>query len=270
MSYFLYFFRCHQDFSLLVDKQCLKPTKNTPKAVSKTETNNSVIHYEKTLQTDLNHPSLELLNVDEEPQHQIVVQTEDGSLLNILTENGEFLIQNFEELLPNEDSQIQFLIEQSLSTNADISYGQPDMEVVIQNENSQGNQENLMETYENIFEQPEDNVSPELIASHEIANDGVIITSLEQDANQSTLDELQDVLLSVAAAAEKEKKPKVIEQKVMRESLWGKKRTAEQIGSTKKKHANVTNFQEIEPASNFSQAYEFFVKGFDAKKQKNL
>lgn len=60
----------------------------------------------------------------------------------------------------------------------------------------------------------------------------------------------------------------------MRETLWGKKRPAEPFREASVKRRSTKQLEilpETEtPARNFSQAYEFFVKGFDAKKQKQL
>lgn len=261
--------------------------------------------------------------IEDNTQQQIMVQTEDGSLLNmnnfILTENGELIIQNLEGLLPNgqesgDDTgsgQIhisnleQFLMEQGLSSGTEISYIQPDdNQVIIQNDDgtiSQSSQGSLMQTYKEIFE-PDENIPTELIASAsdenvllngdfmtmamhsnngQIAEQVEVNNSAQVDANQSTLDELGDILLEVAAAAEKEKKPKVIEQKIVREALWGsKKRSADATsvmnnGSAKKRAPTTSRVleppqEEEPPASNFSQAYEFFVKGFHEKKQKQL
>lgn len=256
--------------------------------------------------------------VDDDSEQQIVVQTEDGSLLNmnnfILTENGEFIIQNLEGLLPNgqegsedQSGQIhisnleQFLMEQGLSGNTEISYIQPDEgQVIIQNDDgtiSQSSQESLMQTYKGIFE-PDENIPTELIApvtddnallngdyismsmpdnhnNGQIAQQVEVQNSTQVDANQSTLDELGDILLEVAAAAENKKKPKVIQQKIVRDSLWGSKKRQQDPpvnnGPTKKRFKPEEKVDEDEPpASNFSQAYEFFVKGFDAKKQKML
>ncbi|KAL7047009.1 hypothetical protein ACKWTF_002764 [Chironomus riparius] len=282
------------------------------------------------------------LNIQEEAQQQtqsqqIMIQNEDGSFLNnlILTENGELIIQNLDGLLPNgqesdEGTQIQisnleqFLMEQGLSSNTEISYIQPDIisdgQVVIQSDDGT-TQESLMQTYKEIFE-PDDEITAELIDSSDAQqmehqtqnillngeyvlqtpsstlqqltqqqtkannNNNVLQATIEHvdvgnaqvldAANQSTLDELGDILLEVAAAAEKEKKPKAGDpnQKVMRETLWGKKRPAEPFREANAKRRSTKQLEilpETEtPARNFSQAYEFFVKGFDAKKQKQL
>lgn len=76
----------------------------------------------------------------------------------------------------------------------------------------------------------------------------------------------------MAAAAEKEKKPKNNNDS-LRESLWGKKRPSEpsKENSTKRRNGNRNQSiaqDLIKPAANFSQAYEQFVKGFDASKKK--
>jgi len=125
------------------------------------------------------------LNIQQESQQQaqpqqIMIQNEDGSFLNnlILTENGELIIQNLDGLLPNgqesdDGTQIQisnleqFLMEQGLSSNTEISYIQPDIisdgQVVIQNDDGT-TQESLMQTYKEIFE-PDDEITAELIDS---------------------------------------------------------------------------------------------------------
>lgn len=342
--------RSHQDFSILANKKPLRqpkyaqmPPKDVPEVKTVTKPappKVTAVRNDTTARILRNEPyqqleqeievvdELEHFNhiEDDSQQQQIMVQTEDGSLLNmnnfILTENGELIIQNLEGLLPGQEGvddagsgQIhisnleQFLMEQGLSGGAGISYIQPDdSQVIIQNDDgtiSQSSQESLMQTYKEIFE-PDENIPTELIATvpDESGSQGMLMNgdymSIEQhsnngqvaeqvevqnsaqvDANQSTLDELGDILLEVAAAAEKEKKPKVVEQNIIRESLWGSKRRATEPvvnnGSAKKRCSGgaakvpETSFQEAEqPASNFSQAYEFFVKGFDAKKQKQL
>lgn len=354
--------RSHQDFSILADKKPvrqIKPSQTVakevqildhkiqPKLFSKKQTTRIEPASVKPPQNDEYDEAEEQLQLTEETtqfsnneddSQQIMVQTEDGSLLNmnnfILTENGELIIQNLDGLLPNgqeggddgSGSQIhisnleQFLMEQGLSGSTEISYIQPEEnQVIIQNDDgtvSQNSQESLMQTYKEIFE-PDEDIPTELISSSEVhvhdgnvaqnlllngeymvqsvpimeqhSNNGQVAQQVEVQnsgqvyANQSTLDELGDILLEVAAAAEKEKKPKSIEQKIIRETLWGtRKRNSDpmtSIGSTKKRSGPSGNgrqsdsmlAQESEPpASNFSQAYEFFVKGFDAKKHKNL
>lgn len=329
--------RSHQDFSLLADKNRSQPTREAPRTEIKTlpKASPRKLQRVETLKRDsFQPPPTQHIEVQEEPeqftsleddsQQQIMVQTEDGSLLNmnnfILTENGELIIQNLDGLLPNgqeggDDSgggQIhisnleQFLLEQGLSGNAEISYIQPDdNQVIIQNDDgtiNQSSQESLMQTYKEIFE-PDENIPAELmtapvsddsvllngdyismttIGTHsnngQIAHQVEVQNNAQVDANQSTLDELGDILLEVAAAAEKEKKPKVIQQKIVREALWGssKKRPADASvnnGSSKKRSAAKAESKPEEdepPASNFSQAYEYFVKGFDAKKHKML
>lgn len=335
--------RSHQDFSFLVAKagQPTKvPAKPKFKVLDKKEATNRsriqrsrVAHhqqsqeqYEETIVQD------EFPIVDDERSAEnqlIMVKTEDGNLLNmnnfILTENGELIIQDLEELWPksqeggvenSSDGQLQFsnleefLIEQGIPEGTEISYvEQPDeSQVIIKLEDgtvSQNSQDSLMQTYKEIFE-PDDEIPSELIQSSAVQdgsssqnvllngqsdyivqafNSDQVIEQVEIpncvqiDANQSTLDELGDILLEVAAAAEKEKKPKAQQSKV-RETLWGKRKLVEEPitnnGAAKKRGGGKDNsFANIKettdaPASNFSQAYEFFVKGFDAKKQKNL
>ena len=277
--------RCHQDFSLqgvnAKESTALKkPSKPHQKPIEVEPPPKIIANKEISVQS-ASSAAPDFFNVDE----QIMVQTEDGSLLNvkdamniILTENGELLIQNLDELLPNEDpsnGQIhitnleQFLMEQS---NNEISYIQQDEEVVVDS-NDQSQQESLMQTYKEIFE-PTEEVENDgtaiggeyIVHQHHSYNvaEQVEISPAQIDANQSTLDELGDILLEVAKAAEKEKKPKITENKVVRDALWGKKKGSE---VSKKRTSTLV---ESEPASNFSQAYELFVKGFDAKKQKHF
>lgn len=329
--------RSHQDFSMLVDKKPARPMRDSaskmdfkvvPKAVHP-KRQEAVTPVREAYQSPPAQPAEtyeaaeHFESIEDDSQQQIMVQTEDGSLLNmnnfILTENGELIIQNLDGLLPNgqeggddgSGGQIhisnleQFLMEQGLSGSTEISYIQPeDGQVIIQNDDgtiSQSSQESLMQTYKEIFE-PDENIPTELIATGTDENallngDYISMTTIDQhsnngqiaqqvevqnttqvDANQSTLDELGDILLEVAAAAEKEKKPKVIQQKIVRESLWGssKKRSSDPLvnnGSTKKRIGLKPDDKPDDdepPASNFSQAYEFFVKGFDAKKHKML
>lgn len=346
--------RSHQDFSLFVGKKTSKQTKAAPpvvkdhpkplpkqlpskkhslsEALSTRPSTTEVPHQQnQSLQEENQYSVIEegdqFSIVDDEgnQQQQIMVQIEDGSLLNmnnfILTENGELILQNLENLLPNgqetaEDSsggQVnisnleQFLMEQGMSNNTEISFiQQGENQVIVQNEDgtvSQSSQGSLMQTYKEIFE-PDDDIPTELISTSEtpdenasqnmLLNGDFLVQSIpgyeqsssngaevfEQievqstqvvDANQSTLDELGDILLEVAAAAEKEKKPKTNQAtKTVREALWGK---TQSIGlskhATKKRHVELPDTTE-QPASNFSQAYEFFVKGFDAKKQKQM
>jgi hypothetical protein len=69
----------------------------------------------------------------------------------------------------------------------------------------------------------------------------------------------------------------VNEQNALRESLWGKKRTTNIVSESPIKRSRSGRQAIIEPikenekpAKDFSQAYEMFILGFDAKKQKNL
>lgn len=238
-----------------------------------------------------------------------IILTENGELLiqnmdgfqngQEVSEDGQIHISNLE----------QFLMEQGLSTGTEISYIQPEVDegdgqVIIQNDDgtiSQSSQESLMQTYKEIFE-PEDDIPTELITTtvsstnqplqatqdmlmngdymiqnvqmpQHHSDNGQVIEEIEvqnNDANKSTLDELGDILLEVAAAAEKVKKP---QQK--QESLWGaRKRTAaETITNNENKKRNTKDTHQKDNADfqarDFSQAYEFFVKGFDSKKAHN-
>lgn len=240
------------------------------------------------------------------------ILTENGELiiqnLEGLLPNGQESSEDGQSEQIHISNLEQFLMEQGLSGSTEVSYiQQPDEgQMIIQNDDgtmSQSSQESLMQTYKEIFE-PDDDIHTELIATSEIPEGSItqnmllngdflvqsipgfeqssgqvaeqveIRNTIRVDANQSTLDELGDILLEVAAAAEKEKKPKVTEQKVVRDTLWGRKRAAESV-ATNGSAARKRNFAALKPesesqeASNFSQAYEFFVKGFDAKKQKN-
>ncbi|CRK95782.1 CLUMA_CG009239, isoform A [Clunio marinus] len=334
--------RSHQDFSFLADKKQIGRINQSEKTKSgggknlqnnrKQKIGGNKKHLTKDVKkidtSNVVDETTENLSLEQEDlsahhqQQQIMVQTEDGSVLNmnnfILTENGELIIQNLEGLIPNgqenadesSSGQIQisnleqFLMEQGLTT--EISYIQPDEgQVIIQNDDgtvSQSSHGSLLQSYKEIFEHDE-NIPADLIVSGEDENaatqgmilngDYMTISSIEQqtasngqveiqnptqvDANQSTLDELGDILLEVAAAAEKEKKPKVTEQKMVRDSLWGRKRANEvankngpikQRATKRRRESSPTSTEP--PASNFSQAYEFFVRGFDAKKHKHL
>jgi hypothetical protein len=335
--------RTHLDFSFVAKKNVLKnlksttvkepmttkPTRNHKSAVS---TSSPQLVYEDA--QDFVGASQEVVvsaeddgrfeTVGEDSQQQIMIQTEDGSLLNmnniILTENGELIIQNLDGLLPNGasgndesggqihiDNLEQFLLEQGITSGEEISYIQSDGNEIISNDDetvSQHSQSGLMPHYNQIFE-PDPNIPTELIESSEVqVDDGVenilmngqyviqsgsgyeqLVTSngqqarvqnetqVQLDANQSTLDELGDILLEVAAAAEQEKKPRLNQHFNQGANIGSKKRGAAAISSQPKKkfgsdHA-AADESEV-PAANFSHAYEIFVKGFSAKRNSKM
>lgn len=175
----------------------------------------------------------------QQKHEQIVLQSNHGNVINmnnlILTENGELIIQNLDGLLQNgsetdEGTPIQisnleqFLIEQGLSSNSEISYIQPNIipnHDVMQNEDSTINnntsQGKLLQTYKEIFES-DDDISSELVdtnnAPNMLLNGEYIVQSpyVQQNqnsfenievpktqtvvtSNQSTLDELGDILV---------------------------------------------------------------------------
>jgi hypothetical protein len=173
------------------------------------------------------------LQLIQDPNQPVIIQ-EDGSILNmnnlILTENGELIIQNFDGLLPNgggQDGEIQinnleqFLLEQGISANTEISYIQnEDGTMVIQNEDgslTHTTQESLLETYKEIFEPDEitneligeDVQQTQVIDQQNILMNGdfviqpqtvdqqqiVVDNQAMNAANQSTLDELGDILV---------------------------------------------------------------------------
>lgn len=254
--------KSHQDFSRCVDKKPLindtnmlklppqgavetayeqlksfKKEKKQNVAVSLSNQTHQVVHEELAQEMSQIEQDEQQLQPQ---QQQIIVQSEDGSLLNmnnlILTENGELIIQNFDGLLPNgvqegeEGTQIQisnleqFLLEQGLSANTEISYiqGEDGNLVALQNDDgtlTHTTQESLLQTYKEIFE-PED-IPNELIGESEVATqqhdqnnilmngDYIIQADIQQPqiqvdnnqavnaANQSTLDELGDILVII-------------------------------------------------------------------------
>jgi hypothetical protein len=192
----------HQDFSKSIAKKITAPKvnngNNTKKPIIKavpekipsarTQTDSNQLQIQ--IATSLPEEQVEVVNdsqtiVHDQSQQQILVQSEDGSLVNmnnfILTENGELIIQNFDGLLPNgqegdENTPIQisnleqFLMDQGLSSN--VSYINSDMitddaQVIIQNDDgslSQSTQESLLQTYKEIFE-PDDDIPTEIIGA---------------------------------------------------------------------------------------------------------
>lgn len=242
--------KAHQDFSKSVDKRPLVNDMNLLKlpaqsaAVAAHEQLKS-FKKDKVVVSQVCHEELaqemSQIEQDEQQHQQIIVQSEDGSLLNmnnlILTENGELIIQNFDGLLPNggqegeEGTQIQisnleqFLLEQGLSANTEISYiqGEDGNLVALQNEDgtlTHTTQESLLQTYKEIFE-PEE-IHNELIGESEVVahqqdqnnilmnGDYIIQADIQPQiqvgnnqavnaANQSTLDELGDILVTIKA-----------------------------------------------------------------------
>lgn len=165
-------------------------------------------------------------------QQEIIVQGEDGSLLNmnnfILTENGELIIQNFDGLLQNGNqdgsgvgddcAQIQinleqFLLEQGLAANTEISYIQGEDGNLVALQNDDGTQESVLQKM--IFEGndiPNDLIDETEVETQQhddtnilINGDYIIPSKVETQqqqvienlnaANQSTLDELGDILV---------------------------------------------------------------------------
>jgi hypothetical protein len=250
--------RCHHDFSGIVvtDNEKSAPknaqTQKPPNTIRQINADVSLQQTQVTAAASPKQLQYELVNnatpnIQQQPTQQIVL--EDGSLLNmnnlILTENGEFIIQNIDGLLPNgqesdEGTQIQisnleqFLMEQGLAGNAEISYIQPDMDgqVLIQNSSETPPQDTLMQSYKGIFE-PNDEIPNELIGETEVETEQpsqnillngeylietsqkamggnniqhsiehIDVTNSQQQqqaldaANQSTLDELGDILVS--------------------------------------------------------------------------
>lgn len=238
--------KCHQDFSKIVHKTLMlvkqgkidEPT--SAKGRAQDQLKELEVGKKKIQETAQELPTTNIQMIQEQPQQQqqVLIQGEDGSLLNmnnlILTENGELIIQNFDGLLPNgvsgQDGEIQinnleqFLLEQGISANTEISYIQSDDgTMVIQNDDgslTHTTQESLLQTYKEIFEP--DEIPQELIGEAEVVNQGEVIdqqnilmngdyiiqtqpqtqpqnTAENQAvnaANQSTLDELGDILVS--------------------------------------------------------------------------
>ena len=103
----------------------------------------------------------------------------------------------------------------------------------------------------------------------------VVVDHSEEIANQTTLDELGDILLEVAKSAEQQPT-----YNFGTATGAGQKRRMES-GETGKRKINrnsgdmIANFSKVKDKydssdknfSNFSQAYELFVKGFDEKKK---
>lgn len=270
----------HLDFSVLINK--LDPLKVIDIQDTELLTANPKLNKKKgqNLSTaDCNESELATNNSSQEPyeQQSLIIQTADGSILNnlIINENGELVsVQNYDELLTNghdlgESSQLQqieqFLLEQGITDTTGISYIQTeDGQILLQTDESQVDQETLMQ----ILEQSQtDNTTSEQPNSEEeieVANVPKIAINPE---NQAALDELGDILLEVAAAANSEKTPtgetstKIQPEKRKFEQLQNGKDDSQQ------KRIN-RMVEEDQPVKNFSQAYEYFVKGFNEMRNK--
>ena len=243
---------------------------------------------------------LHVKNDDEDPAQALLKNLNMNNL--ILTEDGQILIQNFEGFDGQEsldqNSQIhinleQFLLDQGLAPGTEISFVQgaaEDEQTEIEEEDprlNENSQNSLLETYKEIFEPDEyvttseietteDHMNGEYITTNNGTTIHEVVVDNSEDQNQSTLDELGDILLEVAAAAEcKTTKPNIVifDQTIINPSnasLWGKKRHIESLECKPSKKRSTTRdlFSESTGASNFSQAYELFVKGMGDKKSK--
>ena len=305
--------RSHQDFSVLANKHYREKESitfgnsrqiagnkdhipMTPMYSSSDATSNDDIKVEMLEETEF--PVVK--NDDEDPAQALLKNLNMNNL--ILTEDGQLLIQNFEGFdgqSLDQNSQIhinleQFLLDQGLAPGTEISFveGTPEDEpTVIQEDDAnlnQNSQDSLLETYKEIFEPDEfvttseietteDHMNGEYITTNNGNTMHEVVVDNSENQNQSTLDELGDILLEVAAAAEsKTTKPNIVicEQTILNPSntpLWGKKRTTENLECKPSKKRATTRdlFSESTGASNFSQAYELFVKGMGDKKIKD-
>jgi hypothetical protein len=218
--------KSHQDFSRSVDKNPLvselpPEKKEAPIAISQQNEVMQIAQQQQEIEQAMPE------------QQEIIVQGEDGSLLNmnnfILTENGELIIQNFDGLLPNgsqdgsdDCGQIQinleqFLLEQGLAANTEISYIQGEDGSLVALQNEDGTQESvlqklifdgndipndLIDETEVVTQQQNDDDTSILINGDYIvpAHQNKIETQQQNmenlnAANQSTLDELGDILV---------------------------------------------------------------------------
>lgn len=219
--------KSHQDFSKSVDKI---PLVNEVSQVPQLKKEAEVIN-QQVVQT-----SQEIEQILPDQQQQIIVQGEDGNLLNmnnfILTENGELIIQNFDGLLPNgsQDGSVvgddcgqiqinleQFLMEQGLAANTEISYIQGEDGSLVALQNDDGTQESVLqklifdgndipndlidETEVSTEQQNDDDTNILINGDYIIPSHPAKIETQQQNieslnaANQSTLDELGDILV---------------------------------------------------------------------------
>lgn len=311
--------RSHQDFSVIANKQYQdkKPISfgnNSRRNAGNKDHIPMTPMYPKTEILSVNDESsdnkdemmeeetelLETKNDDEDPAQALLKNLNMNNL--ILTEDGQFLIQNFEGFDGQEsfdqNSQIhinleQFLLDQGLAPGTEISFvqgAQEEEQTEIEEEDarlSQNSQDSLLQTYKEIFEPDEyvttseietteDHMNGEYITTNNGTTIHEVVVDNSEDQNQSTLDELGDILLEVAAAAEcKTTKPNiVICEQIINPSnspLWGKKRNIDSLECkpSKKRSSTRDLFSETTGASNFSQAYELFVKGMGDKKSKD-
>jgi hypothetical protein len=254
----------HCDYSMHVDKIDLLPELDTPEnLINGNETNK--------------------INEEEEEQQQILIQTEDGSIVSVkdymITENGEILIRNLDGMEQQQntenpesdtvtiDNLEQYLLNHGINTEGSgYSFVQSESgEILLQHNENHSEESNLMQEYNEILDQapiedyePTQRQQPQVIENVKIPQ--------TNNSNQSTLDELGDILLEVAAAAEYKKTsspPKMIRQ------IGKHKSHDNKYGSLKRTRIPEKYHEEPpEPVKNFSQAYEFFVKGFNERNKR--
>lgn len=253
--------KSHQDFSRTVDKkplininndgyivktqpmvkaaqtahEQLRSLNKEPKKILTTPTQHQQPQQHRVMEESTQEFSHGGQQPEQQPQ-QIIVQSENGNIINmnnlILTENGELIIQNFDDMIPNgavqesdEGSAIQidnleqFLLEQGISANTEISYIQEGNGNLVALQNDVGTlahatQDNLLE----IFEPQE--ITSELLSgeTEDVSeqNQNIILNGeyvIQQDfqpqiqiqvdnqplnaVNQTTLDELGDILVKL-------------------------------------------------------------------------
>lgn len=272
--------KVHLDFSVLINK--LDPLK--------------VFEIQEAEQLKANPPSMATrptvpntsavmareheMNGDSQEHYQqqpLLIQNEDGSILNnlLINENGELIVQNYDSLLQNghelgESSQLQqieqFLLEQGITDTSGISYIQTeDGQILLQTDDSHIDQEALMQ----MLQQSQDDVSEHQNSEVEVEVDVPSVTINPE--NQAALDELGDILLEVAAAADNDKSSKSSSSRMI-PSIKRKRENAQNGKMFKEEPQQKRNVrmeeEENQPVKNFSQAYEYFVKGFDAMRNK--
>lgn len=209
-------------------------------------------------------------------QLQTLIQSDDGTILNnlMVNENGELIVPNYAEgMIQNghdlEASQIQqieqFLLEQGITDTSGISYIQTeDGQILLQQTTDENNDDQeaimhlLQSQQDDAAPQEENNCSSEM----DIEVDTPKITINPE--NQAALDELGDILLEVAAAADNDNSFKGPTSKSPQKRRNNGSRFADEEPVKRFK----TSVEETQPVKNFSQAYEYFVKGFDAMRNK--
>lgn len=288
--------KVHLDFSVLIGK--IDPLKVLEIQEAEQQKANPQPVVPKTLPTISTETFSSESQVSNEANSSPVtyVQAEDGTILDnnnlIINENVELLVQGYDgmevmmengqapEELSSEAAQLQqieqFLLEQGITDTSGISFMQTeDGQILLQTDDSNLEQQAALMQLLEQSQQEDDLTSQQDNNIYENDNEVETPQISINPENQAALDELGDILLEVAAAADNSP-TNVASASQQFQQTRRRKRGNLQNGGANSSDGDIPHEKRIkkileenkEPVKNFSQAYEYFVKGFDAMRNK--